>query len=137
MEKAMKSIRFNICFGMILLAGACAFGQNQPNTDNGYQPYGSFDEGHIDSVNAMNGNLILNFPVPFAYPQRGSLNPRYLFYLSSKNWMVNCVPDTQSPTGLDCQWQPGIASQCITPFQNITSPGGKPTLFQLCAFPAG
>jgi YD repeat-containing protein len=134
----MKVFQLIICLAVGFLASICAFAQNQPNTDNGYQPYGSFDEGHIDSVNTMNGNLILNFPVPFAYAQRGSLNPHYMFYLSSKNWMVNCVPDTQSPTGLDCQWQPGIASQCVTPLQNITQgQSSRPTLLQLCAFPAG
>src|SRR5437764_3871798 len=56
-------------FYVLLLAAAfsfpaVAFGQTQPNVNNGFHPYGSYEGGGIDSVNLQNGNLILHVPMP-------------------------------------------------------------------------
>jgi hypothetical protein len=116
---------------VILLGSVILQGQSQPNLENGFKPYGSYVGGGIDTVNLMNGNLMLNIPAPFHYPQRGKLDPRYAFYLTSKNWTVQCVPNSQSPTGLACQWIPGVAADCIMPAQATGS------RYQVCAFPTG
>ena len=125
-------MRFRNVFFLVLVAVTYLSGQEQPSLDNGYKPYGSFDSTSIDSVSNLSGNLVLDVPAPFQYAQRGSLNPRYSFYLTSKNWMVQCIPDGQSPTGLDCQWAPGVSAQCVTPLQNMNG-----NMMQICAFPSG
>ena len=116
----------------ILFASLAAVAQTSPNLDNGVKSYGSYEGGKIDTVNLSNGNLMLKIPVPFQYPQRGNLDRDYAFYLTSKNWSVQCIPDTQSSTGLDCQWTPGVPANCVLQFM----PGPTHQL-QMCPFPSG
>ena len=59
-------------FGNLLLA------QTGPNVENGWKPYGSYDGSHLDTVNLMNGNVMLHVPILPAYQQRGGFAPRRL-----------------------------------------------------------
>jgi hypothetical protein len=89
----------------VVLVPAACFGQTQPNLENGFKPYGSYDGTHLDTVNLMNGNLILHLPLVPDYPQRGGLAQHYNLYVSSKDWQVKCVPDDVA--GQVCYWISG------------------------------
>ena len=82
-------------------------GQTVPNFENGWKPYGSYDGSHLDSVNLMNGNLMLHAPLFPGIPQRGSLTLDSTIYLSSKDWQVACVPNAQDPSQQVCRWKKG------------------------------
>jgi RHS repeat-associated protein len=105
----MQSLRPTFLLALILLTVASVFGQTQPNLENGYKAYGSYDGSNIDTINTMNGNLMLHLPMPFSYPQRGGkLGLANLLTVSSKNWAVQCDPTTtgaQYP--LNCYWTLG------------------------------
>ena len=95
----MQSIKLQLVLAIILVTSATAFGQTQPNLENGYKAYGSYDGSDIDTINTMNGNLILHLPMPFSYPQRGGkMNPLNLLTIGSKNWSVQCGGQT------NCYW---------------------------------
>lgn len=98
-EAQMKSTRLKLLLAIILLAGSSVFGQTQPNLENGYKAYGSYDGSNIDTINTMNGNLMLHLPMPFSYPQRGGkLNLVNLLTVTSKNWSVQCDPAQNGST---------------------------------------
>jgi RHS repeat-associated protein len=73
-------------------------GQVQPNIENGFKSYGSYDSSTIDTVNLGNGGLTLHIPLPFSYPQRGgSLTPSYFLVSTSKSWQVqDYIPPGES-----------------------------------------
>jgi uncharacterized protein YceK len=101
------SIRPRLIIAVIILSGATSvFGQTQPNLDNGYVPYGSYDGSNIDTVNLQNGNLMLHIPMPFSYPQRGGrLTSTNVLSVSSKAWSVQT---TVGPDGSTRQhWSMG------------------------------
>lgn len=82
------------CF-IFSLAG---FSQTPPNLENGFKPFGSYDGTKFDTVNVMNGNLMVHIPLTPEYPERGGkLDLKFLLYLTSKNWIGGCTP---SP----CRW---------------------------------
>ncbi|HET9281362.1 MAG TPA: RHS repeat-associated core domain-containing protein [Candidatus Angelobacter sp.] len=86
------------CLCFITLSIYCA-AQENPNLDNGIDPYGSYHGGQIDSVSVINGGLTLHAQVT-SYPQRGSLNVDYYLIVNSKNWQVSWIPPkTQQQTG--------------------------------------
>ena len=90
-------------------------GQTVPNFENGWKPYGSYDGSHLDSVNLMNGNLMLHAPLIPGIPQRGSLTLDSTIYLSSKDWQIVCKPDP--PSGQACTWQKGgTGVRIVRPF---------------------
>jgi hypothetical protein len=61
----MKSVRL-LVLAIIIVAGAISVqSQIQPNLENGYKPYGSYQGTEIDTTNLMNGNLTLHIPMPF------------------------------------------------------------------------
>jgi RHS repeat-associated protein len=119
----------------IVLVGTSSLvmAQTSPNLENGFKPYGSYDGGNFETVNLLNGNLMLDLPAPVQYPQRGGrLNSHFSFYLTSKNWVVQCVSNPNSPTGDNCGWIPAMEAACIAPL----AWEGTFT-FQLCAVPTG
>ena len=65
------------------------FSQDNPNTESGLKPYGSFHGGDIDSISLTSGNVMLHIPL-LSYPQRGSdLRAGFFLELSSKaSWHV-------------------------------------------------
>ena len=80
--------------------------QTAPNYENGWKPYGSYDGGHLDTVNLMNGNLMLHAPLLPDLPQRGASSVGETLYITSKDWQVVCTPISSSP-GLMCKWERG------------------------------
>ena len=98
----MQSLKLQLVLAIIVVTSASAFGQTQPNLENGYKAYGSYDGSNIDTINTMNGNLMLHLPMPFSYPQRGGkMNPLNVLTISSKNWSVQCSGLT------NCYWTLG------------------------------
>src|SRR5205807_1174674 len=77
------------CLALLFTLGSAgAFAQTQPNLENGFKPYGSYDGGSLDTVNTMNGNPMLHAPLLPDYPQRGEITPHYNLYVTSKSWQV-------------------------------------------------
>ena len=69
----MKCVRFLTLVCAVFMAANVAVGQSQPNLENGFKPYGSYDGSHLDTVNLMNGNVIVHGPLTPDPPQRGSI----------------------------------------------------------------
>ena len=96
---------FIFAFSKLLLAQAA------PSLENGFKNYGSYDGSHLDTVNVMNGNLMLHIPVLPAFAQRGAFAPQYSLYVTSKAWQIRCKPMSTSSTGQVCWWDsnnPGV-----------------------------
>src|SRR6266700_1880978 len=90
----------------VLLAGnVSVFAQTSPNLENGFKHWGSYDGGSLDTVNLMNGNLMLHAPLLPGTPQRGSLSLNETLNVTSKDWQVACKPIPSGP--LSCSWQRG------------------------------
>jgi hypothetical protein len=64
--------------------------QTTPNLENGWKPYGSYEGSQLDTVNLMNGNLMLHAPLIPGAPQRGSLQVSNTVYVTSKDWQISC-----------------------------------------------
>src|SRR5258708_4159206 len=98
----MKSMLSGLAVLIAMLLGlkTLTFGQTEPNLENGFKPYGTYSGSNIDSVNLMNGNLMLHIPMPFDLPQRGRVQPAYFLGVTSKLWMKTCAGST-------CWWYPG------------------------------
>lgn len=70
-----------------LLVCCCAEAQTNPNLEQGFKPYGSYDVAKLDSVNLLNGNLTVTIPL-INYPQRGSLHHNIAAVYNNKAWSV-------------------------------------------------
>lgn len=99
----MKS-KLLVAFFIIVAAVSTLSGQTQPNLENGWKPYGSYDGSHLDTVNLMNGNLMLHAALTPDTPQRGSLHVSNALYATSKDWQVVCTTVNNSTS---CAWQKG------------------------------
>ena len=85
----MNTNKLSLLLLCILMSATSAIAQTQPNLENGYTAYGSYDGSNIDTVNLQNGNLMLHIPMPFSYPQRGGrLTSTNVLSLSSKAWSI-------------------------------------------------
>jgi hypothetical protein len=108
------------CLVLLFIVGSFgAFGQSQPNLENGTKPYGSYDGGSLDTVNAMNGNLLLHAPLLPDYPQRGKITPHYNLYVTSKGWQVMCKP-ASNRSGQVCWWQGGATGVSLQTSVGLT-----------------
>jgi hypothetical protein len=61
--------------------------QANPNIDQGFHPYGSYEGGSVDTVSLSNGALNIQIPV-VSYPQRGDLHLSFSLRYGSKAWSV-------------------------------------------------
>ena len=96
----MKSAKLVGLFAVILVGSVLSWGQTPPDIENGFKAYGSYDGSNLDTVNLMNGNLILHVPMPFTYPQRGDkINPKNQLAVNFKGWQVQCPGG-----GKPCYW---------------------------------
>src|ERR1051326_7855986 len=85
----MNTNKLSLLLLCILISATSAVAQTQPNLENGYTAYGSYDGSNIDTVNLQNGNLMLHIPMPFSYPQRGGrLTSTNVLSMSSKAWSI-------------------------------------------------
>jgi RHS repeat-associated protein len=107
----MKLARL-LCVPVFICAfNGLLFTQSSPSLENGFKNYGSYDGSSLDTVNVMNGNLMLHIPVLPVLPQRGAFAPRYSLYVTSKAWQTRCKPNSNSSTGQTCWWDtnnPGV-----------------------------
>lgn len=92
----MKRVKLLQLSAIICVLSHLLLAQTAPNFENGWKPYGSYDGSHLDTVNLMNGNLMLHAPLLPGIPQRGSLGLDYTIYISSKDWQVVCIPNPES-----------------------------------------
>jgi RHS repeat-associated protein len=71
-----------------------AIAQQDQDYETGLNPYRTYQNGNIDSVNLFNRGLNVDIPL-FSYPQRGGkLNLDFdLHYMNQGNW-YNCTPGT-------------------------------------------
>src|SRR5258707_2746932 len=107
----MKPVRLLQLFVIIFAFSKLLLAQAAPNLENGFKNYGSYDGSHLDTVNVMNGNLMLHIPVLPAFAERGEFAPQYSIYVTSKSWQVHCKPMSTSSTGQVCWWDsnnPGV-----------------------------
>ena len=107
----MKLAKLLQLFAIIFVFSNLLLAQAAPNLENGFKNYGSYDGSRLDTVNVMNGNLMLHIPVLPAFAQRGEFAPQYSLYVTSKSWQIRCKSDTNSSTGQICWWDsnnPGV-----------------------------
>jgi RHS repeat-associated protein len=104
-KSQMKFARLIASVILIIASHDTVFAQTAPNFENGWKPYGSYDGSHLDTVNLMNGNLMLHAPLLPDTPQRGSLSLHETLYVTSKDWQVVCKTFPSGTTG--CSWQRG------------------------------
>jgi YD repeat-containing protein len=96
----MSSGKLVCLCAVIFICSTLSWGQTPPDVENGFKAYGSYDGSNLDSVNLMNGNLTLNIPMPFTYPQRGNnIDPKNHLTFNFKGWQVVCPGGGQS-----CYW---------------------------------
>src|ERR1700733_9879879 len=107
MEEGMKVAKLWVLCAVIVMSSIVLVAQTAPNFENGWKPYGSYDGSHLDTVNLMNGNVMLHAPVIPDVPQRGAFNLSEMLYTSSKDWQVVCVPKPTVPGGMMCSWKNG------------------------------
>src|SRR5258707_13843707 len=108
----MRHARLLLLAAFITGTSNFLFSQSGPNLENGWKPFGSYDGSHLDTVNVMNGNLMLHAPLIPDPPQRGSLKLSHTLFVSSKDWQVICIPNSQ---GTRCSWQKGSSGVTILP----------------------
>jgi RHS repeat-associated protein len=77
---------------VLVFAAVAASSQTNPNLEQGFKPFGTYDEGSFDSVSMTNHNLIVQIPL-FDYPQRGALHTPLKLLINNKNYIVkvNCT----------------------------------------------
>jgi hypothetical protein len=91
-------------FVLNALTGLHSAAQKSPDLENGFKNYGSYDSSHLDTVNLMNGNLMLHAPLLPNYPQRGKLGLQPILAFNSKTWQVICADTNIGPM---CGWFKG------------------------------
>jgi YD repeat-containing protein len=105
----MKFAKLLCVSAFICIFSTLILAQAGPNLENGFKNYGSYDGSHLDTVNLMNGNLMLHIPVLPAFAERGEFAPQYSLYVTSKSWQVHCK--SNPPYGEICWWDsnnPGV-----------------------------
>ncbi len=78
-------IRKSLFITLLCLFASCSLAQVSPNLEQGLKPYGSFQDGNIDSVNLFNGNTTVHIPL-VSYPQRGDLKMDFFIRYNDKQW---------------------------------------------------
>jgi hypothetical protein len=107
-ESQMKAARLAVVIALVVIGSGSLTAQKAPDLENGFKNYGSYDGSHLDTVNLMNGNLILHAPLLPGYPQRGSLAVQPVLIFNSKTWQVICA--SMPGDGVACGWYHGGTS---------------------------
>src|SRR5689334_24655645 len=101
-RKLMRLARLAVVIAAVVAMGSVSLtAQKSPDMENGFKNFGSYDGSHLDTVNLMNGNLILHAPILPGYPQRGKLGIQPVLVFNSKAWQVIC---TDNFDNLQCGW---------------------------------
>src|SRR5215471_715988 len=96
----MRSGKLLAVMATILLSSVVAYGQNNPNTDQGLKPYDSLHGGALDSVSMTSGNLFFH-RLLYSSSQRGRVELSFSLQYNNKGFrlMTNCpTPQTCSYT---------------------------------------
>ena len=97
----MNSVKlWVVCF--VFVVNTILVAQTSPTLENGFKSYGSYDGSQLDTVNLMNGNLMIHAALIPGAPQRGSLQISNSLYVTSKDWQVSCSSGTNV-----CRWVKG------------------------------
>jgi RHS repeat-associated protein len=112
-------MRFNRLFAALLLllfASVPALAQqDDPTTEFGLKPFGSFQGGDIDNVNLLNGWLNVHIPL-VSYPQRGGklkLSFSAVYLGPTLTWIDdNCSDNGRGETSCNQDWS--MSGQAIT-----------------------
>jgi RHS repeat-associated protein len=104
----MKAARLAVVIAVVVMGSVSLTAQKAPDLENGFKNYGSYDGSHLDTVNLMNGNLMLHAPLLPGYPQRGSLAVQPVLTFNSKTWQVICA--SMPGDGVACGWFHGGTS---------------------------
>ena len=59
---------------LLLIAALPSMAQDPSDFEKGFQPYQSYGLTDFDTINLLNGNLLLHIPI-ISYPQRGNMPP--------------------------------------------------------------
>ncbi|OAI56907.1 hypothetical protein AYO50_00295, partial [Acidobacteria bacterium SCGC AG-212-P17] len=103
----MRFAKWLQLFAIIFWLNTFLLAQSALNLENGFKPYGSYDGSNMDTVNLLNGSLMMHIPVYPEAPQRGGkIVLNYILYASTARWTTSCTPF--------CTWKPlasGISFQ--------------------------
>ncbi len=90
---------------ILLLCGVVCSAQTNPNLEQGFKPYGTYDDSSFDSVSMTNHNLVMHIPL-FDFPQRGALNAHLRLLYNGKAYVVkvNCTNSNNCVTW----WAPSV-----------------------------
>ena len=84
-----KASVYFLTFALVIFCARGSRAQQEPNLERGYKPFGSYQGGDIDSVNLMNGNVVIHKPLR-SYQQRGSkLGIDYSFRYNNKGFEIS------------------------------------------------
>jgi RHS repeat-associated protein len=78
---------------LLLFVAVSAFAQKPAPIELGFKPGRVYDFGGIDSVNAFNGNVIVNIPLGLQYPVTSSFSYGFKLTYNSKVWDYRQVDD--------------------------------------------
>lgn len=92
-----------LCLALLvaLSLASSALAQQSPNKDNGFSPVRAFHVGDIDSINALNGNLVIAIPIGQEYKAGAGLSYRLTLVYNSNLW------EYESPNQTSQQVLPG------------------------------
>jgi hypothetical protein len=101
--------RVSILSFVLVFLFTAALAQTNPNLEQGFKPYGSYDDGAIDTISFTNFNLTVHIPI-FSYPQRGNLTAQFRMIYNGKGFKVNmdCVGQSCIP-----YWTPNNESLTV------------------------
>lgn len=75
-----------LAVGLVATAGAPAFAQVYPPLTRGARTDQALEAGELDTVNRLNGNLIVTIPLGAAYPMGGGLRYGLSLVYDGRNW---------------------------------------------------
>src|ERR1700748_256347 len=71
---------------IVVLCTLSSYAQTEPNLETGIKPYGTYHGSAIDTVDNMNGNVMVTIPFPADYPQRGTIHDAMVLTFHAKGW---------------------------------------------------
>src|SRR5690242_17607550 len=119
----MKNYMRLLIATVLLLTATGVYSQTNVNLEQGFKPFGTYDESSFDSISTTSHNLIVTIPL-FDYPQRGALHQQLKIYYTNKNYIVkvNCTN----------------SNNCVTYWSyNSVAPGGLQIVLDDGAMSAG
>lgn len=79
-------LRMAVLLAVFLCLGSTLVAQPYPSLERGFSPEKIYQLGGLDSINLMNGNLVLKVPIGSAYPVGGGLSYGLSLVYNSKAW---------------------------------------------------